>query len=57
MVECSGRSVVAGYSEIYCRWGSVIAGGGSIIAGGSYVAGRDLLLREGSMVACCWRVY
>lgn len=46
----AGRSRVAG-------GGSIIARGGSSVAGGAIIAGRDLLLREGSIEAGCWRDY
>lgn len=53
------------YRGLLLLWRSIVAGGSSIVAarvwlmllGDSGAASRDLLLKEGSFVAGCWRVY
>lgn len=52
--DCMQGQGVVGCAEGYCCWGG---GGVCYVASGPTVAGRDLLLREGSIVAGYFRFY
>lgn len=65
MARGAGRPVDAGYGGdlwslvgiFFCNGLLLMAGGVIMLLGGSIVVGRDLLLRERSIFAACWRIY